>query len=399
MLLQSFLFPLGFLFAVTNAQEVPSHSPTSSVSGKAFNRFVTIWLENTDYSKAAGDPNLRWLASRGITLSNYFGLTHPSMGNYIAVVSGDYFGTNNDGYTEVPSNTSTIADLLEDAGISWGEYQEGMPYTGFKGFEYENPETRANMYVRKHNPLVIFNSVAERKERLALIKNTTLFVEDLDSKSLPQWMFITPNMTSDGHDTSVTVAGAWTRDFLEPLLDNEYFIKDTLVLVTFDENHSYTTQNRVFSILLGGAVPQDQRGTTDDNYYDHYSQISTVCANWNLPTLGRFDVGANVFSLVASKTGDKVRTNTALSATFLNKSYPGIFNTKQWAPQPVPNISLVVNGREVSKSIKAKWENAKGARTYYSGDLVLPDARHPPLLAIFIYGGCGYLLRWLRWWG
>jgi len=111
---------------------------------------------------------------------------------------------------------------------------------------------------------------------------------------------------------------------------------------------------------------------------DHYSQISTVCANWNLPTLGRFDVGANVFSLVASKTGDKVRTNPSLSSTFLNKSYPGMFNNKDWAPQPMPNTSLVVNGREVSKSVKAKWGSVKG-RTYYSGELVLPDGRHPPV--------------------
>lgn len=34
---------------------------------------MTIWLENTDYSKAAGDPNLAYLASKGITLENYFG--------------------------------------------------------------------------------------------------------------------------------------------------------------------------------------------------------------------------------------------------------------------------------------------------------------------------------------
>jgi acid phosphatase len=116
------------------------------------------------------------------------------MGNYVAAVSGDYFGINYDDYTEIPSNTSTIADVLEDAGISWGEYQEDMPYTGFTGFEYENPETRANMYVRKHNPLVIFNSVTERKERLALIKNTTLFLEDLDSKKLPQWVSFLPGV-------------------------------------------------------------------------------------------------------------------------------------------------------------------------------------------------------------
>lgn len=30
-------------------------SPTSHVAGKTFDRFVTIWLENTDYDAAAGD--------------------------------------------------------------------------------------------------------------------------------------------------------------------------------------------------------------------------------------------------------------------------------------------------------------------------------------------------------
>jgi len=30
-------------------------SPTSSVKGKTFDRFVSIWLENTDYVMAAGD--------------------------------------------------------------------------------------------------------------------------------------------------------------------------------------------------------------------------------------------------------------------------------------------------------------------------------------------------------
>jgi len=67
-------------------------SPTSKVPGAVFDRFVVIWLENTDYDKAAGDPNLAWLAQQGITLSNYFGVTHPSEPNYVASISGDNFG-------------------------------------------------------------------------------------------------------------------------------------------------------------------------------------------------------------------------------------------------------------------------------------------------------------------
>lgn len=117
------------------------------------------------------------------------------MPNYMAAVGGDYFGLNHDYFghnhnhgAELPRNVSTIVDLLEDAGISWGVYQESMPYTGFTESSYRNPETQASMYVRKHNPVILYGSVAQREERLACIKNMTLFREDLERRRLPQWV-------------------------------------------------------------------------------------------------------------------------------------------------------------------------------------------------------------------
>lgn len=95
------------------------------VKGKAFDRIAIIWLENTDYDLAIGDPNLAALAKKGISLTNKFAVTHPSMPNYAAAVSGDYYGVNHDDMINIPSNVSTVVDLLEDKGISWGEYQEG----------------------------------------------------------------------------------------------------------------------------------------------------------------------------------------------------------------------------------------------------------------------------------
>jgi acid phosphatase len=35
-----------------------TESPTSKVKGKAFDRYVSIWFENTDYDKAAADRKL-----------------------------------------------------------------------------------------------------------------------------------------------------------------------------------------------------------------------------------------------------------------------------------------------------------------------------------------------------
>lgn len=37
------------------AATAKTSSPTSDVKGKAFDRFVVVWLENTDYDMAAGD--------------------------------------------------------------------------------------------------------------------------------------------------------------------------------------------------------------------------------------------------------------------------------------------------------------------------------------------------------
>ncbi|KAL8826266.1 MAG: hypothetical protein Q9191_003905 [Dirinaria sp. TL-2023a] len=233
-------------------------------------------------------------------------------------------------------NISSVIDLLEDKSISWGHYQEDMLHTGFEGFAWINQRTHQKDYVRTH--------------------------------------------ASDGHDTSVTTAGTWTKTFVEPLLTNQNFMKNTLVLITFDENHTYTTQNRVLAILLRDAVPSDLVGTTDSNFHDHYSEIATVEANWNLHTLGRWDVGANVFSLVGSQTGDKIREweESALNTVFPNSSYPGLFNSKNTdVPLPVPNAKLQNNGRTVLPAIEATWTDWKSS--YYADQVEIPDGQHPPV--------------------
>lgn len=77
-------------------------------------------------------------------------MTHPSEPNYVATIGGEYFGMDNDNFNQIPSNISSVVDLLEDKGISWGHYQEDMPYSGFEGIAWVNQRNGANDYVRKH---------------------------------------------------------------------------------------------------------------------------------------------------------------------------------------------------------------------------------------------------------
>ena len=75
-----------------------------------------------------------------------------------------------------------------------------------------------------------------------------------------------------------------------PLLNDTRFNDNkTLILLTADENETANINNRVFNLLLGGALPQSLRGKTDSTYYTHYSSLSTVEANWKLGSLGRGD--------------------------------------------------------------------------------------------------------------
>ena len=159
-----------------------------------------------------------------------------------------------------------------------------------------------------------------------------------------------------------------------------------MILVTFDESQSYTTVNRVFGVLLGGAVPSNLVGTTDSNYYNHYSDIATVEANWGLHTLGRWDVGANVFNWVAAKTGDITRTNTAITGSnptrFQRSSFAGPFNQNfETAQYPAPNVSLVSQGtgRTVLPAIVSTWEGYQCTDCdYYTDTVVIPDGDNPP---------------------
>ncbi|KAK8053320.1 phosphoesterase-domain-containing protein [Apiospora saccharicola] len=266
-------------------------SPTSNVQGKTFDRFVQIWMENTDFDMAAGDPNLSFLATQGVTLTDYHGVTHPSQPNYVASVGGSHYHVITDGNYRIDADKKTVVDLLDAKNISWSVYGEDMPYSGFEA-DFVNQQNGANDYVRKHNPLMSYDSFTMDPNRLAKSKNLTMFYNELAADKLPQWMFITPNMTSDGHDTSVTTAGLWMRSFLTPLLaDPKFNTNRTLVVVSFDETENYFSSNRVFTMLLGGAV-RGKEGTKEGAKYNHYSGLKTVEQNWDLGDLGQNDVKA-----------------------------------------------------------------------------------------------------------
>lgn len=155
---------------------------------------------------------------------------------------------------------------------------------------------------------MLFDSVASVPERALRHRNFNDFAADVNADALPQWLFITPNLVNDAHDTTVDFTSDWLSYFLLPLLENPNFNhNETVILLTFDESETYTANNRIYTVALGGAIDAASlAGKTDDTYYTHYSSLSTVQANWGLGSLGRQDTNktvSNVYSFVANKTG------------------------------------------------------------------------------------------------
>ncbi|OAX37284.1 phosphoesterase-domain-containing protein [Rhizopogon vinicolor AM-OR11-026] len=315
---------------------------TPIVTGKVFDRFIQIWLENTDFAQAASQAVFTNLSTQGITLTGYFGVTHPSQPNYLAATGGDFWGLCSDDLESVPTNMSTIVDLLDQKNISWATYQENMPSDAYGGYNYTNSDDYT-YYVRKHNPLVIYQSVSSVESRQGRIRNFNDFAVDIGNNTLPQWMFITPNLRNDGHDTDVAYAASWLSYWLVPLLnDSNFNTNRTLIFLTFDENETYTIANQVYSILLGGAVPEALKNTTDSTFYTHYSALTTVENNWDLGNLGRQDTNktvSNVFNFVASNTSYQ-NNDLTLSSTLpelnLTGTIPGPLNPDYYVPFLAP---------------------------------------------------------------
>lgn len=194
-------------------------------------------------------------------------------------------------------------------------------------------------------------------------------------------MHMSPNMSDDGHDTGLEYGVAWSRNSINPLLQNPYFTNRTLILLTLDEAATYDEPNKVASLLLGD-IPENLKGTTDDTFYSHYSVLATLENNWGLPNLGRYDVGANVFQIVANATGYENKDNISTAHSHLNQSYPGYLNSVHNESIPTPNVNLVgAGGQGILGSIASIWMQGIGCNSFstpYNGSGQLFDAITPP---------------------
>jgi len=222
--------------------------------------------ENHDYADvidSSSTPYLDSLAQQNGLATQYYANTHPSIGNYFMLGTGQII-TNDDSYSTIVT-VDNVVRRLRAAGKTWKSYAEDIPSVGYTGGDVGG-------YARKHNTFALLSDVANDSTQRRNLVPFTQFATDLANGTLPDYSNIVPNLCNDAHDCSLATADTWLQTHIAPLLASATFQQDGLLIITFDEAGSDNTNGggRIAWVVVS---PKAKRGYQSTTLYQHQSTL------------------------------------------------------------------------------------------------------------------------------
>jgi phosphatidylinositol-3-phosphatase len=262
---------VGGYAAAAELSEEPSQLPR-------LEHVILIVFENHDPAQVLANPAataFRALSARYATLSNYDAVAHPSLPNYLALVSGSTHGFNTD-CTYCLVAGQSLADTLAARSLTWKAYVERLP---------RDPAANHHPAVKARIPFLYFQDVRSSPRRLKRIVPLDAFSRDLRIGRLPSFALIVPSLCHDMHNCSVSTGDRWLGSFMRPLLASRE-LKKSVVFITFDEARRPADQGgggQVPTLVVGPLV---RPGSVSADALNHYSLLRTIEDSWRLPPLG-----------------------------------------------------------------------------------------------------------------
>jgi phospholipase C len=259
-------------------------TPPAIVTPPPLPHVMVIVEENRSESAVIGSgdaPFINALASRYGMAAQSYGQSHPSLPNYLALISGSTQGVSDDGTGYVFSGP-TLANQLSDHGIDWRAYMEDLPSPCYGG-------SGAGGYAKKHDPFMYFSSITGTAALCNRVVAFTQFGSDLNAGRLAPFVWITPNLCNDGHDCSNGTMDTWLQSNLSPVLASAWFAQHGVVIVTWDEGSdgsgccSGAHGGHIATIVVSHDLTEPARS---DAAIDHAGVLRTVEQIFGLPYLG-----------------------------------------------------------------------------------------------------------------
>ncbi len=262
-----------------------SPPPPPPPSFQVTNVFLVV-LENHSFSQVIGNSAMPYLNSLATTYglaANYFANSHPSIGNYFMLTTGQIV-TTDDNFTGT-INADNVVRELTAAGKTWKGYFDSLPSVGYLGGD-QLP------YVKHHNPFAYFTDVINSATEQTNIVPATQLAQDIASGQLPAYGFIVPNDYENGHQCSPGItctdavalgaADSWLKNNIDPLIKSSAFQKGGLLFIVFDESVLSDTANgggQVPAVVVGpGVKPAFQSPT----FYQHQNLLHTMLQEINV---------------------------------------------------------------------------------------------------------------------
>jgi phosphatidylinositol-3-phosphatase len=251
-------------------------------AGPAVSRVILVVEENHEYGQIIGSrqaPFLNRLAARGVLLTRYYAVTHPSLPNYLALLAGDPLGMHGNCYAcRQPGRN--LVDQLQAAGISWKAYYQGLPASCAT-------VAKVGAYASKVNPFMHLADVRDSAVRCHRVVPLTRLAGDLRGGRLPRFTVVTPDLRHDMHSGTVASADAFLRRLYRELAGSPAWRTGTVLVVTFDEGTSGRGLHghgggHVATIVAGPGIPA---GLRDPTPYDHYALLRSIEQRFGLQPL------------------------------------------------------------------------------------------------------------------
>ncbi len=275
---------LRILAALTLTMTVGSQAATPPPV--AFDHVFLIVLENTSYARAIGNPSLPTLNSLARTYglaTAYTGVAHPSLPNYVALISGSTFDSNSDD-TSQRFEGDNLALQLERAGLDWKGYFQGLPSTGWDG-------GAAGDYGKKHNPFMLSAVIAGDPARRAKVMSLDPLKADLKAGKVPAFVMIVPDVCHDLHGALNCPPGralqrtgdVFVKTWTDAIMASPAWSGRSAIVITFDEGTDDAGGGgRVATVVVTTRGP---RGVKSGLLHNHYSLLRTLEEGWGLPPL------------------------------------------------------------------------------------------------------------------
>ncbi|MBV8206506.1 MAG: hypothetical protein JO041_06920 [Acidobacteria bacterium] len=260
-----------------------SPPPSGSPAVPHISHVVLVMEENHSFADVAGSaamPYLNSLAQQYSLMTQYYADTHPSIGNYFELTTGQII-TNDDAFSGTVSDANLARQFATDQ-KSWRVYAEGLPATGYTGGD-------VYPYARHHNPFSYFSDVINSAAAQQNLVAFSQFSADLNAGSLPAFSLVIPNLNNDAHDCpagmatcadsdKLAAADAWLRNNIAPLLSSSQFQASGLLFIVFDESEIIDIVNGGGHVAAIAAGTQVKGGYQATATYQHQNLLSTVCA-------------------------------------------------------------------------------------------------------------------------